>query len=192
MTAEPSRPRAIQAGLFLPPSPDPDKLELTMARLASLVGDSNIGSPQLTDTHRPSDFRMDRFAPSHEESKTYHYKNESLLTSANQLDCGKAIIGFRMFRPPLPANVQMEEGRPQRVSFLGAQGKVVAASGPWRSSGDWWREDSWHQDEWDFEIYFPISSGGLKQNTDFNPKQGLYRFYYDSIRQCWFVRGIYD
>ena len=59
--AEPARPRSTQRGLFVPNSPDPEKLELTVARLAKLVGDANIGSPELVDTHRPGEFRMKRF-----------------------------------------------------------------------------------------------------------------------------------
>ena len=104
----------------------------------------------------------------------------------------KPAIGFRMFRPPLPANVQLQEGRPERVSFRGTRGEVVAASGPWRTSGDWWREDAWHQDEWDLEIRFQISSNRLGRSPASCPQQGLYRFYFDSICQGWFVRGIYD
>src|SRR6202041_2506886 len=49
--ADPARPRSTQHGLFVPNSPDPEKLELTVARLAKLVGNANIGSPELTDTH---------------------------------------------------------------------------------------------------------------------------------------------
>ncbi len=72
------------------------------------------------------------------------------------------------------------------------RGEVVAASGPWRTSGDWWREDAWHQDEWDLEIRFQIPSSRLGRNLASCPQQGLYRFYYDSISQGWLVRGIYD
>lgn len=104
----------------------------------------------------------------------------------------KPTIGFRMFRPSLPANVRLEEGRPQSIFSLGARGKVVAASGPWRSSGDWWREDGWHQDEWDLEIRFQIPSSHWERNPDSYPQHGLYCFYYDSIGRGWFVRGIYD
>src|SRR5208282_929223 len=39
LAAEPARPRSAQGGLFLPPSPEPEKLELTLARIASLVGE---------------------------------------------------------------------------------------------------------------------------------------------------------
>src|SRR5271156_572600 len=63
LVADPSRRRAAQSGLFVPSSPDPGKLELTVARLAKLVGSANIGSPQIVDTHRPGEFRMSRFKP---------------------------------------------------------------------------------------------------------------------------------
>ncbi|HEX4642042.1 MAG TPA: DNA polymerase Y family protein, partial [Candidatus Acidoferrales bacterium] len=63
LAAEPANPRATQGGLFLPSYPDPEKLELTVARLANLVGDANIGSPEIIDTHRPGAFRIRRFAP---------------------------------------------------------------------------------------------------------------------------------
>ena len=192
MTAEPSRPRALQTGMFVPASPDPEKLELTIARLANLVGNSNIGSPQLVNTHRPDGFSMDRFIPSREESKVPRRKKGVESPETKPIDPTKPAIGFRMFRPPLPANVQLGEGRPLRVSFRGTRGKVLAASGPWRTSGDWWREDAWHQDEWDLEIHFHVPSNRLEQSPASRPQQGLYRFYYDSICRGWFVRGIYD
>ena len=49
MRAEPDRPTALQGGLFLPAIPDPDKLELTLARIAAVVGESNVGSPELLE-----------------------------------------------------------------------------------------------------------------------------------------------
>ncbi|HXZ39554.1 MAG TPA: DNA polymerase Y family protein [Terriglobales bacterium] len=61
LAAEPVRPRAAQNGLFLPPSPEPEKLELTLARIAGIVGEDKVGSLQLLDTHRPAGFRMQRF-----------------------------------------------------------------------------------------------------------------------------------
>ena len=47
MAAEPAKPRFAQGGLFLPSSPDPEKLELTIARLANLVGEGNVGAPEI-------------------------------------------------------------------------------------------------------------------------------------------------
>src|SRR6202035_3628795 len=58
LEAEPAKPRAAQTGLFIPIAPEPEKLELTLARLRALVGEQNVGSPELLDTHRPGAFRM--------------------------------------------------------------------------------------------------------------------------------------
>src|SRR5207344_3309082 len=62
LSAEPARPRTAQSGLFLPPSPEPEKLELTLARIAGIVGENKVGSLHLLDTHRAEAFRMHRFA----------------------------------------------------------------------------------------------------------------------------------
>jgi hypothetical protein len=78
------------------------------------------------------------------------------------------------------------------------RGEVVAASGPWRTSGDWWREDAWHQDEWDVEVHRLAGSdantidSAINQAVSGAPQKGVYRIYYDAIRQVWFVAGMYD
>jgi len=61
INCEPVKPRVMQTGLFIPLAPEPEKLELMLARLAKLVGAENIGSPELLDTHRPDAFRVKRF-----------------------------------------------------------------------------------------------------------------------------------
>ena len=66
----------------------------------------------------------------------------------------RPLTAFRIFRPALPAKVDLRDEPLLRVSFNGLRGQVMAASGPWRTSGDWWREDAWHQDEWDLELRF--------------------------------------
>src|SRR6266568_2319224 len=63
LSAEPVRPRAAQSGLFLPPSPEPEKLELTLARITGIVGEGSVGSLEILVTHHPHGFRMRRFAP---------------------------------------------------------------------------------------------------------------------------------
>src|SRR6202011_3680904 len=70
LSAEPARPRAAQGGLFLPPSPEPEKLELTLARIAGIVGENQVGSLELLDTHRPEGFRMRRFVAEAEQKKS--------------------------------------------------------------------------------------------------------------------------
>jgi protein ImuB len=189
--AESARPRATQGGLFLPSFPDPEKLELTIARIANVVGEGNIGSPALVDTWRPGEFQMRRFlAPLEAAGAGHSYGG---VAHPGRLHKSlKASTSFRIFRPPVPATLELHAGRPTRVFFQGLRGQVLAASGPWRTSGDWWREDPWQQDEWDLEIHFHPFSGHRDVVPALRPDCGLYRFYYDSLRASWFVRGIYD
>ena len=166
-------------------------MELTIARLANVVGNSNIGSPELIDTHRPGEFRMSRFiAPGAASEIGREIRPESAPPSRTR----RPATTFRIFRPGLPAQVDLRDGRPVRVFFRGVGGDVVAASGPWRTSGDWWREDGWQHDEWDLEIHFDSRRHAqlATPHSQQDPEHAVYRLYYDSIRQSWFVRGIYD
>ncbi len=227
MAADPAKPRIEQGGLFLPSSPDPEKLELTIARLANLVGDGNVGAPELADTHRPDAFQMRQFVAPRVVAETAcktrganHKTGAELRNAAAGDDCESLAaahrirMAFRVFRPSLTANVEMRDGRLARISFNGMRGDVVATSGPWRTSGDWWREDVWEHDEWDIDVRFglpftplrtaqPVTMkrhrGALTRSDlfslrDFEPaaQRGLYCVYYDSVRGSWFVRGMYD
>src|ERR1700756_1515391 len=121
MAAEPVKPRFAQGELFLPSSPDPEKLELTIARLANLVGDANVGAPELADTHRPDAFQMRRFVPPRVATETAskmrgaNRKAGAAPRSATGDDresfTHRTRTSFRVFRPSLPATVEMREGR---------------------------------------------------------------------------------
>src|ERR1051325_1344987 len=171
-SCEPVKPRVLQNGLFVPLAPAPDKLELTLARLAKLVGEENIGSPTVLDTHRPDAFSVKRFTL---VTKPDRRKRRQI---GNQ-QC----LGFRIFRPPLRAIVQADQGWPTQVSAWGKQrsvyGKVVSAAGPWRTTGDWWRDDRWARDEWDVTL-------------ERSGQQTLYRIYKELKTETWFVEGNYD
>jgi protein ImuB len=185
LRADSAAPRVTQNGLFVPAAPDPEKLELTIARLTKLVGESNIGTPELLDTHRPENFRMTRFVVSGEGNKARRKSDSSPKRR-------EVLTGFRVFRPSLPIRVELREEQPSRVYLRGMRGEVVAASGPWRSSGDWWREDLWHQDEWDLALEFAPSRKQREQSMNLPAQNGVYRIYYDALRQSWFARGHYD
>ena len=179
INCEPVKPRVLQNGLFVPLAPAPDKLELTLARLAKLVGEDNIGSPTLLDTHRPDAFSLKRFT-----LVTKPDARKRRKTGNRQLAIGnQPCLGFRMFRPPLRAIVQADQGWPTQVSAWGKQrsvyGKVVKVAGPWRTTGDWWRDDRWARDEWDVTL----ERGG---------QQTLYRIYRELKTETWFVEGNYD
>src|SRR5215510_5705666 len=182
LRAEPVEPRASQTGLFIPLAPEPEKLEITLARLAKLVGQENVGSPELLDTHRPDAFHLKRF------QVTPIHKKKGKKGSRFALKAEPPVMGFRVFRPPWPADVQTVDGRPAHINARGTnsgnrvRGKVGRASGPWRASGDWWRPDVWARDEWDITV------------TDSNnqPEEVLCRIYRDLTSDEWFVAGIYD
>jgi protein ImuB len=198
--AEADRVRTTQRGLFLPASPEPEKLELTMARLANLVGDANVGSPQLMDTHRPDAIRMERFRLTQEAAGGRRQKPIAATDKSVEKNCSasrmaKPANGFRLLRPSVPARVELREGLPVRVFVCGAHGEIVAASGPWRTSGEWWQE-AWDQAEWDVEVRFSASAQKNKRSSNAlsNPagERGLYLIYYDLRQQGWFLKGMYD
>jgi len=192
LAAEAARPRATQGGLFLPSFPDPEKLELTIARIAHVVGEGNVGAPSLTDTYRPGDFQMRRFLTPRETARADG--GNGARQAERERANAKVSTSFRVFRPAVPAKLDLHAGSPTRVAFQGLRGEVTAASGPWRTSGDWWREDPWQQDEWDLEIHFQSAPepGDRFSSAESRPNSGIYRFYYDSLRRGWFVRGVYD
>jgi protein ImuB len=204
LAADSTRPRFSQSGLFVPSAPDPEKLELVVARLSKLVGEANIGSAEIVDTHRPGAFRMIRFVPPlNDRHRMMRARRKSqadevlrAMTGA-ETEAHRPATAFRVFRPPLQARVELRGVSPARVFFRGLRGYVMSASGPWRTSGDWWREDAWRQDEWDLDIRFdPTHSQSvphLQGKTDSAIVQtGLYCFCFDAVSQSWSVRGMYD
>jgi protein ImuB len=194
MAAEAARPRFTQNGLFLPSFPDAEKLELTVARIAGIVGENNVGSPELLDTHRPDAFVMRPFRPAHDEHELKKRNQKAIQHLASRK---KAALSCRLFRPPLAAKVEVQNGMPLRVFFQGKRGNVVAAAGPWKSSGEWWRDDEWRHEEWDLEIAFrpPRKRDFFSDRENIsprNPEIALYRVFYDAKSDAWFVRGFYD
>jgi protein ImuB len=193
LVADSARLRAMQGGLFLPCFPEPDKLELTMARIANVVGEGNVGSPSLADTHSPDEFFLQRFLVS-PDARLDDGNSDDRKGFFHREQRSGGLFGapasFRVFRPPIPARLERHADRPTGVIFQGVHGRVLAASGPWRTSGDWWRENPWQQEEWDLEIDFQPSGSQVAAAN--YPGRGVYRVYYDVLRQGWFVRGVYD
>jgi protein ImuB len=97
ITANPAKPRAVQGGLFLPLSPDPEKLELVLARIAGVVGKENVGWAELVDTHRPDAFRMQRFVAGVQDSGfgVRGIGNWKLETGNWTLDTGNSKLEIR-------------------------------------------------------------------------------------------------
>lgn len=176
LQAEPVKPRRMQQGLFVPSSPEPEKLELTVARLRNLVGDGQVGTPELKDTHRPDSFFMRGFAPRQAERQ-----GRTAVAETSAAEMKNARLCLRRFRPPRYAQVIVVNRQPVRVVSASVSGRVVMAKGPWRTSGEWWREGSgeegaWNRDEWDIAL----ESGAL------------YRLFQEAVSGRWFIEGSYD
>jgi protein ImuB len=194
---EPVKPRVLQNGLFIPLAPEPEKLELILARLAKLLGPENVGSPELIDTHRPDAFRVKRFALKTTREKKRRTRKASLRPAHPPVSSETLapLIGFRIFRPPLKAMVEATRGYPTQISAwskkLSVHGKIVRLAGPWRTTGDWWRLKNWARDEWDVAVESRSGSTVVSSHTDL-PTQVLYRIYRDLRNGSWFVEGSYD
>ena len=167
LEAIPAKPRVVQNGLFVPMSPEPEKLELTLARLKAVVGEENIGAAEIRDTHRPDAFEIKKFGVMNERGL--------MVSGPPPATPPLRSISLRRFRPALEATVQLRERLPIWISFHGVHGPVANASGPWHTSGDWWRPTMWDREEWDIEV------------TD-----TLYRIYYDVHMDRWYAEGVYD
>lgn len=171
--AFPAKPRVVQNGLFVPLSPEPEKLELTLARLKAVVGEGNVGCAEILDTHRPDAFCIEKFAAERRNTKTHGLTPVARIVSP--LHGSARALTLRLFRPPLDATVQLGNSIPIWIVFHRLHGPIATASGPWHTSGDWWRPTMWDREEWDIEV-----------------ADALYRIYYDVHLDRWYAQGVYD
>ena len=185
ISVQPAPSRSAQCGLFLPLTPEAEKLEITLARIISIVGEHRAGIASLLNTHRPDAFAMKRFtAP--EESSISH---DTLSEGAEPLS-----YALRIFRPARQLRVHTTDGRPTAIKSrpepdqLPLQGKVLWLAGPWRCSGEWWGERAhgngeprpWDHEEWDIVLQSQDGSAGL------------YLIYRDIGSGQWFAHASYD
>jgi protein ImuB len=167
--AIPARVRFTQAGLFQPLAPEPAKLEITMARIRAVVGETDsegrprVGFPTLLDSHRPDQFQVIPPAAKHGNTEP------------------STRLALRRFRPAIPARVEVSaEQAPVWIGFLRKKARVTHACGPWRNSGEWWdATGEWIHDEWDV-------------NLKLDGCTALYRIFRDLATRKWFVEGMYD
>jgi protein ImuB len=166
------KPRAAQGSLFAPPCPEAENLAITLARIRGVVGDADtnglscVGSPAIIDTHLPGVFTVQPFS-----SVTEASESETRIVP---------MVALRRFRPALEASVELAGDIPNRVCLWRKDRRVLAASGPWCSSGTWWNQArGWAHEEWDVALR---TSAGI----------GFFRIYRDRLQQRWFVEGIFD
>lgn len=139
---DPGLAASSQYRLFGTALRDPNLFGETLGRLAALVGSENVGVVEFADTHRPDSFRL--VAPSFDD-----LREKPDVASAENRTLG---LPLRRFRPPLPAQVDLQRYIPLRVASQIAHGEVIDAAGPYRASGNWWDRDGWCVEEWDVEL----------------------------------------
>ena len=163
LEAEPSKPQTAQRGLFQAQFPEPDKLDLLLARLRSIAGEDNVGAPNLENSHREDAFTVSAFEPR--------------IVAAVEEMSQPARIAMRVFRPSHGVRVTCWAKQPRLLCWQGAGLIVQACAGPWHSSGSWWDSSSWEDDLWDV--------------VTVQPRQVL-RLRQDLTSKVWFVVGLYD
>jgi len=134
ISAEAGHSSTEQLGLFAPQTPEPSRLDVTLARLKALVGDDRVGSPVLEDTHAPGCFHIQGF---------------NIAGQSTQISPEPPRMALRRIRPPAPVRVTTHSMRPIWFRDGGKRYEITAAYGPWRTSGCWWSPDAWDTEEWD-------------------------------------------
>jgi nucleotidyltransferase/DNA polymerase involved in DNA repair len=162
VAVDPTPARIVQYSLLTRPLPTPEQLSTLMARLHALMGESRCGSPSPVDSWAPGAFAMKPFAPSEgtpqkgttatsprdfalHEPQRHREHREHRDSSSRKDDGAVPVTALRRFRRPVPARVQVEDGKPVRIVIdrRGLSGGAVANSaGPWRTSGSWWTSEA--------------------------------------------------
>jgi protein ImuB len=168
---DPTPGRVWQHTLFARPRPTPEQLSTLLARLGAAMGQDRIGAPVTVDSYRPGAFTMKPFAVEHDPRG-----RTGRMGGTAHPAC--PAFAVRRCRQPVPARVVTADNRPVKVTsdrrgFAG--GSVLRATGPWKTSGEWWTA-GWDRDEWDVAL----SDGGA------------YRVFLDRATSRWFIDAIID
>jgi protein ImuB len=136
LTADPGSTSKVQLGLFSPQLPEPDRLDVTLARIRAIVGEQCVGRAVLEDTHRPDSFQMAPFTI-------------PTTTATIPEPQAQARSAQRRLRPPEPVTVTLHQRRPASFVFRNKRYTVERAWGPWYFSGNWWGIECWSMEKWD-------------------------------------------
>jgi protein ImuB len=158
----PSNPGENQFDLFQSGLKDPNRFFQTLARLAALLGNDQVGIPEKMNTHKPDSVRLRM--PTFDWSDTGRSEDKHLRIG----------VPLRRYRPALAVEVQLNKEKPTWICGHTVTGQVRVARGPWRTSGNWWNADRWDTQEWDVEL----------------EDGALYRLALNAGR--WVIVGVYD
>ncbi|MGA3048605.1 MAG: DNA polymerase Y family protein [Terracidiphilus sp.] len=166
LDAESGSTSKVQLGLFSPQLPEPSRLDVTLARIRAIVGDDNVGSAVLTDTHRPDGFRMEPFSVS-----------SAVSSEAPPVPLHPAM---RRLRPTEAIFITVQSEMPKAFVFRDRRYTVERVYGPWLTGGEWWNSTLWGCEQWD--LVASAQDGAMLCCC-------LIR---DLLREQWQMVGLYD
>jgi protein ImuB len=156
----------VQLGLFSPQLPEPGRLDVTLARIAKIVGEGNLGCAVLQDTHHPHGFRIERFTIPANEPRVVPAPSTAAV--------------LRALRPPESVQLILSRQTPERFRFRQENYVVERAFGPWAARGEWWNARAWGREQWD--LVARCENGGVLYGC-------LTR---DVMLNRWQMVGLYD
>ncbi|HEY5619627.1 MAG TPA: DNA polymerase Y family protein [Vicinamibacterales bacterium] len=118
-------------------------------------------------------------------------------------------VALRRFRIPIPVRVRIEHDKPLHVtiarvaSYPGSRipdpesrlsgGRVQVCAGPWRTSGQWWRDRDLLQSSHHRSSNSQMAQGWDRDEWDVTLSDGAtYRVFRERATADWFVEGIVD
>jgi protein ImuB len=169
----------IQLGLFSPQLPEPERLDVTLARIRAVVGEGRSGCVELKDSHEPDAFRMKEF---------------SLVNgrSIERVEPKLPAAVMRRLRPPERVAVTLRNQCPHIFYFRGVGYQAGSSYGPWRCAGGWWSEGRWSLEEWDIVAY--VRDKGSRESAVAPRSGGLLCccMTRDVIGERWQIEVLYD
>ena len=199
---EPTPGRVLQWTLLERAQPAPEQVSTLVARLSALMGDTHVGSPRLTDTWKPGAFEMTPFQVLECSGAEVLECLGAEVRVGDEKD-GAIGAALRRFRFPIPARVQVQEGRPVRIvtdrnGFT--SGAVVQAAGPWRTSGEWWNTPGPGGSGGAVDSALSVSSAALSLSVSWDRDEWdvamadgtIYRLVVERGVGQWFLEGVID
>jgi hypothetical protein len=200
ITVEPRAPRAAQADMFAPPCPTPERLHVTLARLAALCGPGKVGTLMPRNSHLPDAVELGLFAPRPAVAPAPALSQNGTTAMAdrdamkNPVAAGDALtqLAVRAIRPPHQIEVLCTRGGAlEFVRGAGFGGRVVSCAGPWRIAAA--QSHIGQIDNDDGGDNRQRAPGAARDYYDVALEDGgVYRLLCDLRSGDWYVDGIYD
>ena len=180
--ARSAAPDARQEDLFTRRWRDPMAAASALSRLGVRLGPSGVVRPAVRADHRPES--RSAWEPveigygSHVAGATTETPTPATDETRNETNVTPIPGVLHLLPEPLPLRVRMTEDRPAEMWGDAGHHELVAAEGPERLSGDWWK-DPYHRE------YFRVCTedGGLLW---------LFREYRPSGAFRWWLHGWWD